>query len=84
MILKYDWYDPNIKVHKTEIGKPGTNLTSADIEFSTLGIGYAYYFNAQTKIIFYYDLVKNETTDLGGYTADQKDDVFTCRLQFRF
>src|SRR5260221_4386130 len=84
LILKYDWYDPNIKVKNTDIGKTGTNLTAADIKFSTLGIGYAYYFNPQTKIIFYYDLVKNETTDLPGYTADQKDDVVTCRLQFRF
>ena len=84
LVLKYDWYDPNIKVAKTEIGKAGTNLTAADIKFSTLGIGYVYHFNPQTKLIFYYDLVKNEITDLTGYTIDQKDDVFTCRLQFRF
>jgi phosphate-selective porin len=84
LVLKYDWYDPNIKVKKMEIGKSATNLTSADIKFSTVGIGYAYYFNPQTKIIFYYDVVKNETTSFNGYTADQKDDVFTCRLQFRF
>jgi len=84
LVLKYDWYDPNIKVKKTEIGKTGTNLTSADIKFSTFGFGYAYYFNPQTKIIFYYDLVKNEDTALNTYTTDQKDNVFTCRLQFRF
>ena len=84
LVLKYDWYDPNIKVSKTEIGKPGTNLTSADIKFSTLGIGYVYYFNPQTKVTFYYDLVKNEATQLAGYTSDIKDDTFTCRLQFRF
>src|SRR6185503_12628713 len=36
LVLKYDWYDPNIKVKKMEIGKAGTNLTSADIKFSTL------------------------------------------------
>lgn len=84
LILKYDWYDPNIKVKKIEIGKTGTNLTAADIKVSTIGIGYIYYFNPQTKITFYYDLVKNEITNLSGYTDDQKDDVFTCRLQFRF
>lgn len=83
-LLKYDWYDPNIKVSKSEIGKPGTNLTSADIKFSTLGVGYAYYFNTQTKIIFYYDIVKNESTQFAGFTKDLKDNVFTCRLQFRF
>ena len=84
LILKYDWYDPNIKVKKMDIGKVGTNLTSADIKFSTLGIGYAYYFNPQTKIIFYYDIVNNESTNLNGATTDQKDNIFTCRLQFRF
>ena len=84
IIIKYDWYDPNIKVKKTDIGKSGTNLTAADIKYSTLGIGYVYYFNPQTKIIFYYDIVTNELTSLAGATIDQKDDVFTCRLQFRF
>jgi len=84
LVIKYDWYDPNIKVSKTDIGKQGTNLTAADIKFSTLGIGYVYYFNPQTKITFYYDIVKNENTQLGGYTSDIKDNVFTCRLQFRF
>ena len=84
IIIKYDWYDPNIKVKKTDIGKSGTNLTAADIKYSTLGIGYVYYFNPQTKIIFYYDIVTNELTNLSGATTDQKDNVFTCRLQFRF
>lgn len=84
LLLKYDWYDPNIKVNKSEIGKTGTNLTPADIKFSTVGLGYVYHFNLQTKLIFYYDIVKNETTRLSGYTSDLKDNVFTCRLQFRF
>jgi hypothetical protein len=84
LVVKYDWYDPNIKVNKTEIGKAGTNLTSADIKFSTLGVGYVFYFNPQSKIIFYYDIVRNEETELSGYTTDIKDNVFTCRIQFRF
>ena len=84
LLVKYDWYDPNIKAQKTEIGKTGTNLTAADIKYTTLGIGYIYYFNPQTKITFYYDIVKNEGTNLSGATTDQKDNVFTCRLQFRF
>ena len=84
LVIKYDWYDPNAKVNKKDIGKSGTNLTAADIKYSTLGIGYVYYFNQQTKIIFYYDIVKNELTNLTGSATDQKDDIFTCRLQFRF
>jgi len=84
LLIKYDWYDQNIKVSNSEIGKAGTNLTAADIKFSTLGTGYVYHFNSQTKIIFYYSFVKNEPTQLAGYTTDLKDNVFTCRLQFRF
>jgi hypothetical protein len=71
-------------VRGTEIGKPGTNFTSADIKYNTFGVGYVYYFNSQTKITFYYESVKNEETLLSGFITDQKDNVFTCRLQFRF
>jgi phosphate-selective porin len=82
--VKYDWYDPNAKVETSDIGKPSTNLTFADIKYSTLGIGYARYFNDHIKMILFYEFVKNETTQLPGFTADQKDNIFTCRLQYRF
>jgi len=84
LVLKYDWYDPNRKVEKSEIGKAGTNLTAADIKFSTFGLGYVYYLNPQTKLTLYYDFVKNETTQTAGYTKDLKDNTLTCRLQFKF
>ena len=84
LMVKYDWYDPNIHVEKNDIGKPGTNLTIADIRYSTLGVGYAWYFHQQIKLVLYYDIVKNESTLLPGYTADIEDNVFTTRLQFRF
>ena len=84
LIIKYDWYDPNGKVKEKEIGKTGTNLTLADIQFNTFGLGYVYHFNPQTKLIFYYDAVKNEPTQLAGFLTDIKDNIFTCRLQFRF
>ena len=84
LLLKYDWYDPNIKVAENEIGLTGSNLSVADIKFSTWGFGYVYHFNPQTKIIFYYDMVKNKNSLLSGYKEDLRDNVFTCRLQFRF
>lgn len=84
LLLKYDWYDPNIKVEKMEIGKTATNLTTADVKFHTLGVGYIYHINPQTKLILYYDWVRNESTQLSGYTADLLDNVLTFRLQFRF
>lgn len=84
LIIKYDWYDPNIRASKLDVGKPNTNLTAADIKFSTLGLGYIHHLNSQTKLVLYYDIVKNENTQMAGYTGDLKDNVFTCRIQFRF
>lgn len=84
VMVKYDWYDPNTNLKNSDIGKSGTNLTIADIKYSTLGVGYAYYFNENVKLVLYYDIVKNEKTQLPGFTSDLKDNIFTCRLQFRF
>jgi hypothetical protein len=84
LIIKYDWYDPNNKVKTTDIGKPGTTLNATDIKYSTLGFGYLYYINENLKLLLWYDKITNEKTQLTGYTTDIKDDVFTCRLQFRF
>jgi hypothetical protein len=84
LIVKYDWYDPNTKVAAQDIGKSGTNLTAADIKFSTLGLGFLHHINNNIKLVFYYDIVKNETTQMEGYTTDLKDNIFTTRIHFRF
>lgn len=84
LIVKYDWYDPNAKVKSDDIGKPGTALTATDIKYSTLGFGYIHYVNENLKLVLWYEKVTNEKTQLPGFTSDLKDDVFTCRLQFRF
>lgn len=84
LIIKYDWYDPNTKVKTADIGKPGTMLNATDIKYSTLGFGYLYYISENLKLLFWYDKITNEKTQLPAYTRDIKDDVFTCRLQFRF
>ncbi|MBS1731526.1 MAG: porin [Bacteroidetes bacterium] len=81
--IKYDWYDPNIKLKGDEINSQA-GATAADIKYSTIGFGYIYQLNESLKILAWYDLVKNETTALPGYTADLKDNVFTLRMQFRF
>jgi hypothetical protein len=82
--VKYDWYDPNTRVKGSDIGKPGSNLSATDIKYSTLGLGYIYYINDNLKLVLWYDMIKNESTQLAGYTSDLKDDLLTCRLQFRF
>lgn len=81
LVIKYDWYDPNTNVKGKEIE---AGFTAADIRYNTLNIGYLYHLSSQTKLLLFYGIVKNEHTNLTGFTNDVKDDVFTCRLQFRF
>jgi len=84
LVIKYDWYDPNSKVKGNEIGAPGTGFSSANIKYATLGFGYVNYISENIKLVLYYARVWNERTQLPGFSTDVKDDVFTCRLQFRF
>ncbi len=84
IVVKYDWYDPNKKVKGMEVGAANSGMTPADIRYNTLGLGFVHYFNANMKVMLYYDYVKNESTSLEGYTGDVPDNVFTCRLQYRF
>jgi hypothetical protein len=84
VVVKYDWYDPNTDVSKNDIGKAGANINEANIKYSTLGFGYINYLNENLKLVLWYEKVVNEKTLLDNYSTDLKDDVFTCRLQFRF
>lgn len=83
IVMRYDWYDPNKQVKGREI-RPDGGMSPADIRYNTVGVGFVHYFNANIKVMLYYDAVKNESTSLEGYTEDLHDDVFTCRLQYRF
>lgn len=89
LVIKYDWYDPNIKVSGNEIQKK-YSLSSADVFYSTLGLGWNYRFNPQVKFTAYYEIVKNETTGITGanstnnFTKDLKDNVLTLRVQYKF
>ena len=65
-----------------EFTRSGTG--KADIKYSTLSFGYNYYMNENLKIFFWYDVVKNESTSDPDFLSDVKDNIFTCRLQFRF
>ena len=56
-MIKYDWYDPNISVSANDINIPGSNLSAADIKFSTLGLGYIHYINENLKLVLWYDKV---------------------------
>jgi hypothetical protein len=84
LLIKYDWYDPNVKVEEAEIGKTGTNFTSADVRFSTWGFGFLRQINENLRFVVYYDMVRNEKTQLAGYTEDLEDNILTLRFHYRF
>lgn len=90
VVLKYDWYDPNVKVKGMDIGASGSNTGSTDIRFDTWGIGYIYRSTDHVRYMAYYDFVRNERTAVAGtnstndYRRDLKDNVLTLRVQYRF
>jgi hypothetical protein len=84
VLLAYDVYDPNTKVNENNIGLTGSNTTTADIKYSTLGYGVTYALNSRLKLTMYNENVTNKGTLINAYQADLKDDVFTTRLQYRW
>ena len=81
--VKYEWYDPNTQLKGTEISS-AAGLTKAEIMYRCLGVGYNFYWDEHVKFMFYYNMVTNESTKISGYTRDVKDNVFTCRVQYKF
>lgn len=90
LVVKCDVLDPNTDVQGSEIGAAGSNLQAADIRYNTFGFGWIYYWDANVKFTFYYDLVTNElansaaTGSLAPFRDDMKDNVLTVRLQYKF
>lgn len=95
LVIKYDWLDPNTRVAGLDIvtknaGGQATGLGTADISYTTLGLGWNYRFNSHIKLSAYYDIVKNEITGITGsnsindYSRDLKDNVLTVRVQYKF
>jgi hypothetical protein len=89
-VLKYDVYDPNTDVEANDLGATGSNLTVADIKYTTFGLGWIYHWDANVKFTLYYDIVTNEkvnsaaTGSLAPFIGDVKDNVFTVRMQYKF
>lgn len=83
-VLKYDWYDPNTKISKNEIGQNGTG--KGDIAYNTLGFGLLWRASNNIRLQAYYELVSNEISDntIDSYKENIKDNVFTLRLQYKF
>ena len=94
LVVKYDSYDPNTDVKGDQIG--ATVITpkgygsfaktgKTDLAYYTLGIGWTYRWDANVKIIAYYDMGTNETSVyVPKMGADLHDNVFTLRVQYKF
>jgi hypothetical protein len=70
---------------------PIASTGSADIKYTTLGMGLMYKWNSNVRLTVYYDMVKNETTSnisnastLKDYANDRTDNVLTLRFQYKF
>ncbi len=84
IVVKYDWYDPNTEVSAAQIHGGTSKTGSADIKYTTIGIGYIFHWDQNLKLMVYYDKVTNENTKVIKYTKDLKDNVLTMRLQYKF
>lgn len=94
VVVKYDVFDPQQEAVGDAIGAPGTggssSLMAPDIQFTTIGFGWNYHYDANIKFMIYYDLVTNEnvhpaaTGSLSSWKQDARDNVLTARLQYKF
>lgn len=94
IIAKYDFYDPNTKVSGFDISAL-TKTSNVDIKYTTLGFGWIYDYNSNLRLLVYYDMVTNESTNFvkmkgsipvigANYRNDLKDNILTIRFQYKF
>ncbi len=82
-VFKYDLFDPNSGEKGRDISLAMDPLfTKNDIAYQTFGVGYIFRPYEWFKLMVYYDIVKNEKTNIAGYTGDLRDNVLTLRTQF--
>jgi hypothetical protein len=96
LVVKYDAYDPNTKVGAGDFTSSNTSgatgLTSTDLQYTTLGLGFVHHWDDNVKFMFYYEMVHNEKlsgitdvkSSLYQYADDARDNVFTFRVQYKF
>jgi L-threonylcarbamoyladenylate synthase len=80
-------YSPSANVVIGTTAQPGDGFIAMEnIPTPTGGIRLASpsSINQYAKVMAYYDLVKNENTEITGYKKDLKDNVFTLRFQIKF
>ena len=83
VVFKYDWYNPNTKVAKNDVGLNGTGM--GDLSQSTIGFGMLWRATGNIRLQVFYEINHNEKTENIASVVDGiKNDVFTLRLQYKF
>lgn len=85
--LKYDFYNPLTRVKGADLNS-NLGFTATDVAFSDIGIGYSFIPYNWFKLMFWYDIVKNENAPnltLNPQVPiflNAKENVLTIRTQF--
>ena len=88
LVLKYDQWNPNTKISGNDIKAQGNTGTGVrDVALSNFGFGYLFRLNANIRLMAYYDMGLNETSDNmknDGYDRKRMRDIITIRAQYKF
>jgi hypothetical protein len=85
LTFKFDLYNPNTQETPKQLSSSiDPRVSGADVLYRTYGLGYTFRPYEWFKLVVWYDIVKNPSTGIKGYTADLKDNVLTLRTQFYF
>lgn len=80
VVGKYDWYDPNTKVSKDQVGLNGTG--KGDVAYHNFGAGLIWDIVKNVRLQTYYQWMINEKTpNLADFSKNRKDNYLTVRLQ---
>ena len=88
LVLKYDQWNPNTKISGNDIKAPGNTRTGVrDVALSNVGFGYLFRLNDNIRLMAYYDMGLNETSEhlkSNGYDKKRMRDIITIRAQYKF
>lgn len=88
IVLKYDAWNPNTKISGNDIkaqGNTGTGVRDAALQ--NFGFGYLFRMNNALRLMAYYDMGMNETSEnmkSDGYDKKRLRDIITFRIQYKF
>jgi hypothetical protein len=83
LTFKFDLYNPNTQETPKQLSTSiDPRVGGADVLYRTYGLGYVFRPYEWFKLMVWYDIVKNPSTEIKSYGADLKDNVLTIRTQF--